>query len=313
MFCECCRQKAHISLRSTYSPKHAFQPTFITTASWLCASAVPKWDRAPEEFMISMKNIEVKRAVKCSILYCNTSVGCISSSRISITDQITAAKGARCWRCTGGRAFETCPPWRSTGRCQPGYDVHQLVQECLRLVSRYQKHSTQENMDHWPDSFGGICCQGCILSECVGGAKAAEASALAFAEKVHEMQLTNCSTLQSPMLRFQTISTTRSPGWHPNQSHVIPWTVFGIYLHYLCLYGSFQTEKTSLVEHGCCFSVIHHSMTSLKCYGFLGKPAGIPIRARLTHQQEIDNWCTVHLKGKKSMDFKIPQRSEVDE
>ena len=116
--------------------------------------------------------------------------------------------------------------------------------------------------------------------------------------QVHEMQLTNCSTLQSPMLRFQTISTTRSPGWHPNQSHVIPWTVFGIYLHYLCLYGSFQTEKTSLVEHGCCFSVIHHSMTSLKCYGFLGKPAGIPIRARLTHQQEIDNWCTVHLKGR---------------
>ena len=26
--------------------------------------------------------------------------------------------------------------------------------------------------------------------------------------------------------------------------------------------------------------------------------------------KRIDNWCTVHLKGKKSMDFKIPQRSE---
>ena len=24
--------------------------------------------------------------------------------------RFTAAKGARCWRCTGGRAFETCPP-----------------------------------------------------------------------------------------------------------------------------------------------------------------------------------------------------------
>ena len=56
-----------------------------------------------------------------------------------------------------------------------------------------------------------------------------------------------------------------------------------------------------------------NQVTSLKCYGFLGKPAGIPIRAHLKHQEEIDKWCIVHLKGQKSMDFKIPQHTDFDE
>ena len=56
-----------------------------------------------------------------------------------------------------------------------------------------------------------------------------------------------------------------------------------------------------------------NQVTSLKCYGFRGKPAGIPIRAPLTRQQAIDHWCTSHLKGKKSMDIQIPQLCDIEE
>lgn len=56
-----------------------------------------------------------------------------------------------------------------------------------------------------------------------------------------------------------------------------------------------------------------NQVVELKRCGFLGKSAGIPIRARLVDQQKIDEWCTSNLKGKKSMDFKIHERSEFGE
>ena len=54
-----------------------------------------------------------------------------------------------------------------------------------------------------------------------------------------------------------------------------------------------------------------HQVNSLKCYGFLGKPAGLPIRARLTTQSTIDIWCLQHLKHKKSLDVQIPVETHI--
>ena len=54
-----------------------------------------------------------------------------------------------------------------------------------------------------------------------------------------------------------------------------------------------------------------NQVTSLKKYGFRGKPAGVPIRAYLDHQKNIDQWCSYHLQGKQSMDIRIPQLCDI--
>ena len=54
-----------------------------------------------------------------------------------------------------------------------------------------------------------------------------------------------------------------------------------------------------------------NQVTSLKKYGFRGKPAGVPIRAYLDHQKTIDQWCLYHLQGKQSMDIRIPQLCDI--
>ena len=49
-----------------------------------------------------------------------------------------------------------------------------------------------------------------------------------------------------------------------------------------------------------------NQVVALKCYGYVGKPAGVPIRAKLNFQGPIDEWCRVNLRGCKSLQHKIP-------
>ena len=72
--------------------------------------------------------------------------------------------------------------------------------------------------------------------------------------------------------------------------------------------GMSRTLNWLQSKHKICILPAHtkNQVVALKCYGYVGKPAGVPIRAKLQFQNAIDNWCCLNLRGCKNLQQKNP-------